>query len=603
MFKSIILTIVPALLSNSSIWNHRIIHQKEKKNILILLADDAVLGDYSCEGNIMVKTPRIDSLAKVSIQFNRFYVCPVSAPTRAELLTGRFAYRGGVVGVTEGRERLDPKVPIMTNYLKKAGYKTGIFGKWHNGSQYPYHPNARGFDEFYGYCSGHWGNYWAPILEHNGKIVHGHGFLSDDLASHAMRFIEKNKKKAWFCYVPFNIPHSPMMVTDSWWNPWKNKKITQHATISKNEDIQHKRAALALIENLDWNVGRILDKLEALGLTKNTIIVYFSDNGPNGYRYCKGLKGIKASVDEGGVRSPLFIKWSGNKHPGAHSNQLASSVDIMPTLMNLSGAYEYFNYNEQFDLDGIDLSRQLKDTSYSVSRSIVSMWSDHYAIRKDSLLLKDNGEIYNIVKDPKQLYPLGYEDKELRKNLNNYSDNIIKIRQSTSSPYFTIGDPREKYVKLPARDGKPHGGIERSNKFPNCSYFTNWTNTDKDAITWQVNVLNKTKYKLILRYRCEPRLLGSIITLSTTYGGTDDALNNSKQTTLLKTWTVDKAFYKPMLGADLDRVPRQESYFPSFGIVKLGKILLNPGKQTLTLRATNIKGPEVMDVYMLELDR
>ncbi len=141
--------------------------------------------------------------------FDRFYVCPVCAPTRAELLTGRYHPRGGVHGVSRGLERLNLDETTIGDVFKADGYATAAFGKWHSGTQYPYHPNARGFDEFYGFCSGHWGQYFDPELNHNGEYVRGKGFIIDDLTDHAMAFMAANRDEPFFCYVPYNTPHSP----------------------------------------------------------------------------------------------------------------------------------------------------------------------------------------------------------------------------------------------------------------------------------------------------------------------------------------------------------------------------------------------------------
>src|SRR5439155_15108088 len=134
------------------------------------------------------------------------------APTRAEFLTGRYHSRGGVRGVSTGAERLNLDEMTIAQTFKTAGYATGAFGKWHNGTQFPYHPNARGFDEYYGFTSGHWGQYFDPELDHNGKLVRGKGYISDDLTNHAMEFITQHKDGPFFCYLPFNTPHSPMQV-------------------------------------------------------------------------------------------------------------------------------------------------------------------------------------------------------------------------------------------------------------------------------------------------------------------------------------------------------------------------------------------------------
>ena len=158
----------------------------ETPNVIVILTDDQGWGDLSLSGNKNLSTPNIDSLATDGASFDRFYVSPVCSPTRAEFLTGRFHQRSGVYSTSAGGERMDLDEVTIADSFKAAGYKTAAFGKWHNGMQYPYHPNGRGFDEFYGFCSGHWGNYFSPMLEHNGEIVNGEGFVVDEFTDKAM---------------------------------------------------------------------------------------------------------------------------------------------------------------------------------------------------------------------------------------------------------------------------------------------------------------------------------------------------------------------------------------------------------------------------------
>ena len=273
-------------------------------NIIILLTDDQGWGDLSMNGNPDLSTPNIDRLADEGIVFDRFYVCPVCAPTRAELLTGRYYLHTGVTGVSEGKERLNLDETTIADVFRDAGYATAVFGKWHNGTQYPYHPNGRGFDEFYGFTSGHWGDYFSPLLDHNGDMVTGEGYLSDDLTERAIEFIRKHRDDPFFVYVPYNIPHSPMQVPDEYWARFEGKALTTMHPNRDREDIDHTRAAYAMCENIDMNVGRIMDALEELDLEKETIVLYFSDNGPNGWRWNGGMKGRKGHTDKVGCDLP-----------------------------------------------------------------------------------------------------------------------------------------------------------------------------------------------------------------------------------------------------------------------------------------------------------
>ncbi len=241
---------------------------RKRPNVVVILADDQGWGDLRIHGNVNLRTPHIDSLARDGALFERFFVCAVCAPTRAEFLTGRYHPRGGVHGVTTGAERLNLDERTIGDTFQAAGYATAAFGKWHNGTQYPYHPNARGFDEFYGFCSGHWGQYFDPILEHNGQIVRGKGFIIDDLTDHALTFIERNKDRPFFCYLPYNTPHSPFQVPDRYYEEFKDGAIEMRHRDPQKEELDKTRCVLAMCENIDFNVGRVLDRLEELKLTR-----------------------------------------------------------------------------------------------------------------------------------------------------------------------------------------------------------------------------------------------------------------------------------------------------------------------------------------------
>ena len=308
-------------------------------NVVVILTDDQGWGDLSLNGNSNLSTPSIDSLARDGASFDYFYVCQVCAPTRAEFLTGRYYPSTGVSGVSRGEERLDPEETTVAQLFKKHEYATGAFGKWHNGTQPPYHPNFRGFDEFYGFTSGHWGHYFSPPLDHNGKPIRGNGFVIDDFTDQAIQFIRRSNQRGapFFCYLPYNTPHSPMMVPDEFYRRFEGVDPPMRHRDSDKEDLMMTRAALAMVENIDWNVGRVLQTLEDLRLVDDTIVVFFCDNGPNSFRWNGDMKGRKGSIDEGGVRSPLLVRWPGTIPANTQIGQISGAIDLLPTLCELAG--------------------------------------------------------------------------------------------------------------------------------------------------------------------------------------------------------------------------------------------------------------------------
>ena len=564
-------------------------HAAEKKpNIVIVLADDQGWGDLSINGNTNLATANIDSLASTGALLDRFFVCPVCSPTRAEFLTGRYHPRGGVHSTSTGGERLNLDEKTIGDTFKAAGYATGAFGKWHNGSQWPYHPNARGFEEYYGFTSGHWGSYFDPPIEHNGEIVQGRGFIIDDLTDHAMDFIEKNKERPFFCYVPFNTPHSPMQVPERFWKKFANADLKLHARDPKQEDVNFTRAALAMCENIDWNVGRILQRLDDLKLADNTIVIYFSDNGPNSWRWNGGMKGRKASTDEGGVRMPFLIRWPGHIPAGARIAQIAAGIDLLPTLADLAS----IPVVSTKPLDGISLKPVLLGTAQDwPDRMIFSHWAGKVSVRTQRYRLDDSGRLFDMPADPGQDRDCAKEQPEVATRLSQalaaWKQELLPGLEDDRRP-FPVGYREFPHTPLPARDGVPHGNVRRSAKAPNCSFFQSWTSTD-DAITWDVEVATAGRYEAVIYYTCPEADLGSTVELS---------FNGSRVE-----GTVSVANDPPLLGAENDRVPRDtESYVKDFKPLRLGVVDLKTGRGELTLRALKVPGKQVMDVRMVLLN-
>ncbi|MBA4146749.1 MAG: sulfatase-like hydrolase/transferase [Verrucomicrobia bacterium] len=567
-------------------------------NVVIFLADDAGWGDYSVNGNRQVATPNIDSIAKAGVTLDRFYVSPVCSPTRAEFLTGRYHPRGGVRGVSTGQERLDLDEKTVADAFKAAGYATGAFGKWHNGSQWPYHPMARGFDEYFGHTSGHWGEYFDAPLEDNGRMVRTEGYIVDVCTDRALRFIEQNKTRPFLCYVPFTTPHSPWAAPEKDWQRFKNKSITQHATDPGKEAPDETRCALAMMENQDWNVGRVLNKLQELKLTKNTIVIYFSDNGPNSFRWNGGMKGKKGQTDEGGIRSPFFIRWPAKLPKGHTVTQITGAIDLLPTLTKLTGIRRVGDK----PLDGRDLSPLLlKRRGDWPDRMIFSTWGNNISVRTQRHRLDSAGQLYDMVADPGQATPVTDKEPDIAASLSaavkawrremfgSPDGSIMKARgkNAVDPRPISAGYPEFPITMLPARDGEPGGNVKRSSGAPNCSYFVNWTSKG-DSVAWLLDVATTGRYEVTVDYTCPLADAGSIIELS------------FKESRLAGRVAPG---WDPPLYTNQDTIPRPpgESQMKEFRTLKLGEIALTKGQAPLMLRALEIPGESVMDLRRVTL--
>jgi arylsulfatase A-like enzyme len=568
-------------------------------NVVVFLSDDQGWGDLSLNGNTQLATPNIDSIAQRGAQFDRFFVCPVCSPTRAEFLTGRYHPRTGVHGVSTGQERLNLDERTLADAFLAAGYRTGAFGKWHNGSQWPYHPNARGFQEFYGFTSGHWGEYFDPPLENNGQSVRGQGFIADDLTSHAIEFIQRNRHEPFFCYVPYNTPHSPWSVPETDWLRFKDKPIHQLATDPKQENLDHTRCALAMCENLDWNVGRVLRTLQELSIEDDTIVVYFCDNGPNSWRWTGGMKGRKGSTDEGGIRSPLLVRWPGKIAPGTTVRPLAGAIDLMPTLLSMAGIPRVGGK----PIDGWDLSPWLLSNASEDARvnwpkrTLFSTWGRAVSARTDRYRLDDRNALYDMVADPGQTRDIQQEQPQVAKELKEAVEAWRREMQIESGPNrgrqgvdprpIHVGYPEFPRTPLPARDGTPLGSVQRSASAPNCSYFVRWSKPE-DEMVWNLDVVRAGRYQVTVHHTCPADSVGSILEVQ---------IGASRlQAMIAQAWD-------PPLLTNQDTLPRPpaESTMKRFKPWNLGEIHLERGTTTLRLKASKITGTTVMDVRQIDL--
>ena len=550
-------------------------------NVLIFMTDDQGWGDLSIHGNTNLKTPNIDSFAKNGASFSRFYVSPVCAPTRAELLTGKYFVRTGVNGVTRGYERMNTNEKIISNYFKEKSYSTGLFGKWHNGSQPPYHPNSRGFDEFYGFTSGHWGNYFDPILERNGELVRGKGYINDDITNNAISYI-KNSSKPFFTFISYNTPHSPMQVPDKY---SKEKKVILKGRYSERENVEKTKAALGMIENIDENVGKIIKTLKEIDKYEDTIIIFLSDNGPNGNRWNNELKERKGSTNEGGVRVPFFIQWPNKIKPGIKIKQVTSALDVFPTLTDLIDNPTGINF------DGKSFKKYIENPDLlDNQRKVFSFWNNRLSVRNNEYILDYNDKLYDLNNDHSQYYAINEkkvnEYEELKEAKKIWRESINEIIKKNKRRPFTINYKNSNHTHLPARDAEITGKLQRSSIHANCSFIENWKSSD-DYIYWEVDVLENGTKSVELYY-----------TLPKESVGTEIALEFEDQ--IIKK-TIDD-FHDPSLeGFEKDKIKRIESYTKDFKKINIGEMSFKKGISRLKLKTTIIKGNKSIDFRLLIL--
>ncbi len=499
-------------------------------------------------------------------------------------------------GVSTGQERLDPSENTVAQAFQAAGYATGAFGKWHNGSQWPYHPRARGFDEYFGYTSGHWGEYNDPPLEDNGRMTRARGYIVDICTDRALQFIDKNHDRPFFCYVPFTTPHSPWSVPDADWRRFQNQALPQRGSRADQEKLDETRCVLAMMENQDRNVGRVLAKLDEYKLSANTIVLYFSDNGPNTMRWNGGMKGMKATTDEGGVRSVCYLRWPSRLPAGRAITRIAGAIDLLPTLTALAGIPRVGDK----PLDGRDLSPLLLNPHADwPDRTLFSTWAGRISARTDHHRLDDQGRLFDMDADPGQMSPINTREPKVaaqlsaavnawRREMFSDPDLFKALAGIAVDPRpFPVGYREFPITMLEARNSAPRGGVKRSGNAPNCSYFVNWTKPD-DSMVWNVDVHTSGRYEVAIDYTCPEPDAGSLIELRF-------------QASRL-TGRVAPA-WNPPLSTNQDTLPRPhgESFMKEFRSLSLGTIELTQGIGSLTLRALEIPGKSVMDVRRITL--
>ncbi|PHR87691.1 MAG: N-acetylgalactosamine-4-sulfatase, partial [Blastopirellula sp.] len=383
---------------------------KSKPNVILIMTDDQGYGDLACLGNPWIDSPNIDQLHADSVRLTDFHVSPMCSPTRAALLTGRHCRHVGVRQTNNLTNLIARDVPTMADVFAKNGYRTGMFGKWHLGETYPYRPHDRGFHEAIYHGNGAigttgdvWGNdYFDDTYHHNDKLKKYSGYCTDVWFTEASRFIRESHGKGdpFFCYLAPNVVHGPMFVADEYFLRYRDVE----GVFSRNAAIMY-----GMVANLDDNMGRLMQLLEAESLDRNTILIFMTDNGTaagvqldkQGFvtaGYNAGMRGKKTSSYEGGHRVPFFLRWPGGGFDGGHDiPQLTAHLDVLPTLIDLCG----LENPDKVRFDGVSLKTLLEGN--------VGKWPDRTIVESftkvamtDRWRLVHNTELYDIIADPGQ---------------------------------------------------------------------------------------------------------------------------------------------------------------------------------------------------------
>ena len=455
-----------------------------KPNVIVVMTDDQGYGDLSCHGNPILQTPHLDRLHSESVRLTDFHVAPMCTPTRGQLLTGVDAARNGAINVSSGRTLLRAELPTLADVFADAGYKTGIFGKWHLGDTYPYRPQDRGFQETLWFPSSHinstpdvWDNdYFDDTYRRNGVLTKYEGYCTDVFFREAIEWMKERagENEPFFLYLPTNAPHSPYWLPQSYRDAMRSRfedaeasgAFTKKLAKGKREDIID---FLAMIQNIDDNMGHMDAFLKEAGLFEDTLIVYLTDNGSTqGADYFNaGMWGRKTELWEGGHRVPCFIRHpKGGLGAPRDLSGLTQVQDLFPTLIDLTGL------KSDAAVDGESLAPALRgEGDVPADRMLVINYSrmpfafDYPAPDSPSLMRREGAGVlwkhWRLLED-RELYDLR-SDKLQRKNVIDEHPEVAEkmrghldswwddVKDLANEPQpVAIGHPAENPVMLTA---------------------------------------------------------------------------------------------------------------------------------------------------------
>ena len=460
-----------------------------RPNVIIVMPDDMGYGDLGATGNSVIRTPHLDRLAKESAELTNFYVSPVCSPTRASLMTGRYNQRTRCIDTFKGRSMMEPEEVTIAEVLQEAGYATGIFGKWHLGDNYPMRPQDQGFDEVLVHRGGGLAQpsepieneqrYTDAILFRNGEQVQTKGYCTDVYFDEAIEFMKKSQaeEKPFFVYLPPNAPHGPYHdVPEDLLKYYQS--IDLSPILNGNEGEKHQDTVarvFAMVENIDQNMGKLDAFLEESGLKDDTLVMFFTDNGPNTMRYVGRFRGMKTHVHDGGIHTMFYARWPKQIPAGKKSDRIAAHIDILPTVLEAAGV----PIPEDLKIDGTTVLPLLDERKVRWADRPLFLQSHrgdeplafhHFAMRtQDWKLVRPTGfgketadeetpfELYRISDDEGEAKDLSKEEPEKLAEMKAAYQAWLKDVSSTrpdnyAPPRIVIGSDQETVSDLSIQD-------------------------------------------------------------------------------------------------------------------------------------------------------
>ncbi len=473
-----------------------------RPNVVLVMTDDQGFGDFGFAGNPVIRTPHLDALARASARLTAFYVSPVCTPTRAALMTGRWCQRTRAFDTYIGRAMMEPDEVTVAEILRAAGYATGIFGKWHLGDCHPLRASDQGFEETLVLRGGGIGQpsdpvggerrYTDPVLFRNGAREQANGYCTDVFFAAALRWMATCRAagRPFFCYLPTNAPHGPFGdVPEDLRERYAKEGVgaerfpaTPGWPAKERVDADVLARTYAMIENVDANVGRLVDGLRALGCLDDTLVVFLCDNGPEGRRWVAGYRGSKGDVYEGGIRSPLWAHWPSRLQPGDASDRITAHVDLMPTILEACGVAAPASVR----LDGRSVLGLLerRDAPWpdrtlviQANRGDVPVRYHHFALRTQRWkLVNPTGfwreldappplrpELYDMVEDPFEQHDVAAQHQdvvaELSARYDAWFDDVAATRSDAfAPPRIFVGSEAELVTVLTRQDWRRVAG-------------------------------------------------------------------------------------------------------------------------------------------------